>query len=591
MMTKIPALLRPLGRADMVMGPFKDIATYYEEAEKLSPDASMDARHALFLLQRAEVNAALAKAKGESMVDLNEAVRFSERALTKETPPDLAWYVAVQARLAAAAANSHYSEQSVRAEHRKRASELVEQGMLAWPASPVMQLTRILREKERIESASPSGGAAASVAEAKALVTVWEALLDRNAFSGQPLFQEVALEGIAGLLNFAGWKSSDKTEAAAFLEKAVKLREDAWKGNEEDLSAKVALSEAYEQLGVNYLNSDGGDSTRARGLLEKSRQFAEEAVIRDESNVHAQVNWATSQMNYAYTIVEDSGREKNREKAAALSSKAIDLYKGAAKRLNGVSTKDASLNARATAFEGVAQYRIAELYRQENETTPARDYYGQSVVSRFAYLKYQYESWREHDSFIEQLQLSCKALGKIGGQKDAGRLLRNILAETQSIGGGVISESSAFANWQYTESAVRALLAEDLLAGGDLDEAAAQTRKALSIRLKLLAMPEMAPSIVKTVPEPLTTYLKNAPSINEGEVLAMAQELYGSLQAAIDADPKTFPRAEWATAFVAVREKSKTAPGWASGAAAKIFPAGMPLSTAELELKQRLLGL
>ncbi len=590
MMTKIPALLRPLGRVDLVMGPFQDIAKYYEDAEKLSPDASMDARHALFLLQSAEVKAALAKNKSEPMGDLNEAVRFSERALTKETPPDLAWYVAVQARLAAAAANSHYSEQATRAEHRKRASELVEQGMRAYPASPVMKLTRFLREKARIESADLSGGPAASVAAAKDLVAAWEPILEQNPFSDQLLFQEASLEGFTGLLNFAGWKSPDRAEAAGFLEKAVKIREDALKLNSEDLSAKVALSESYEQLGVNYLNSDGGDSTRARGLLEKSRQFAQETAIRDKTNLHAQVNWATSEMNHAYTIAEDSGREKDKQKAGRLAADAIKKYKEAVDTLSGVGSKDESLNARALAFEGVAQYRIAELYRQENDVKPARDYYVESVYSRFKYLNYQYESWREHDSFIEQLQLSCKALGKIDCRDAVEPLLTTILADTQSIGGGVISDSSAFANWQYTESAVRSLIAEELLAAKNLDAATAQTRNALSIRLKLLTMPEMAQLIVKTVPEPLTIYLKNAPSVNESEVLAMAQELYASLPAAIELDPKTFPRAEWAAAFVAVRGKLKSAPSWAAGATAKIFPAGMPLSNAELELKQRLLG-
>jgi hypothetical protein len=591
MMTKIPALLRPLGRADMVMGPFKDIATYYEEAEKLSPDASMDARHALFLLQSAEVKGALARDKKEPMADLNEAVRFSERALTKDNPPDLAWYVAVQARLAAAAANSHYSEQSARAEHRKRATELVEQGMHAYPSSPVMKLTRFLREKERIESAELPGGPAASVAAAKELVAAWEPMLQLNPFSDQPLFQEASMEGFAGLLNFAGWKSPDKAEAAGFLEKAVKIREKALEGRSEDLSAKVALSEAYEQLGVNYLNSDGGDSTRARGLLEKSRQYAKEAAERDKANLHAQVNWATSKMNHAYTIAEDSGREKDKDKASGLAEEAIRIYKEAAITLSSVRTVDESLNARALAFEGVALFRIAELLRQGNDAGSARAYYLDSIDSRFRYLQYQYESWHEHDSFIEQLQLACRALVKINAGEEVRGLLTRILADTQSIGGGVISESSAFANWQYTESAVRTLIAEKMLADGEGDAAAAQTRNALSIRLKLLTMPEMAPLIVKTVPEPLTTYLRHPSAVNGEDVAAMAQELYVSLSAAIEVDPKTFPRAEWATAFVAVREKSKTAPGWASGAAAKIFPAGMPLSTAELELKQRLLGL
>jgi hypothetical protein len=575
----------------------------------------MDARHAFFLLQWTEVHAAQGK-KNLCMEKVSSAVEIAERAVSWDKPPDFAWYVAARAHLAAAGLKSHYSEQAAREEHRRRAAWMVAQGMHYFPESPVMQFARCLSEKDQIERNEAPGSSDAAIAAAKDLIARWKLLLDSKVLAGLPLLQRTAIEGYADLLNTAGWRASVKDVGAGFLQKAVEFREADVKDHPEDWRSQVGLLEAYEQLGVMYINMgpEKQDPKRTRDLLAKGRAVALEATKRDAQNLFARMNLATSTANEAFVTAQDAGKESDPVKALELTTKAITTYSEAKQMLKSIRDTDTSLNARATAFEGIMEYRIADLQRggikralfppeagfaminleeilklRESIDT-AREHYEMAVERRFEYLKYDSGAWNEYDSFLQQVKLCREGLQSIGFGNAASALVENCRQNAQAVQKDLPEASPSLDNWRYLISMLHSMSAQDAFVRKDEAGALSHTRSALEIQLSLLNSPGMALLVIKTAPEKVTQYFNGTSQRNHSDGLLLIQNLYSALPSALKADPKAFPRTEWAEAFATARDKVDAAAAIAAKAAGEIFPAGIPLSSKEDMLKQRLEG-
>lgn len=615
MVMQMPMQLGRFGRSDLVEDAFKTVAKYYDEAEALSPDANMDARHAFFLLQWTEVHAAQGK-KDLCMEKVSSAVEIAERAVKWEKPPDFAWYIAARAHLTAAGLKSHYSEQSAREEHRRRAAWMVAQGMQRFPGSPVIELARCLNEKDEIERTDAPGSSDAAIAAAKELIARWQPLLDSNLFADLPLLQRTAIEGYADLLNSAGWRASDKEVGAGFLQKAVEFREAAAKENSQDWRDQVGLLEAYEQLGVMYINMgpDKQDPKRTRDLLAKGRLVAREATKRDPQNLFARLNLATSTANEAFVTAQDADKERDPVKALELTTKAITTYSEAKQLLKSIRDTDTSLNARATAFEGIMEYRIADLLRGSikralfppeagfamigleeilkllESIDTAREHYEMAVKRRFEYLKYDSGAWNEYDSFVQQVRLCRKGLQSIGFGNAASALVENCRQDAQAVQKDLPDASPSLDNWRYMTSILHSMSAQDAFARKDEAGALSHTKSALELQLSLLNSPGIAPLVIKTAPEKVTQYFNGTSQKDHSDGLLLIQDLYSALHSALKVDPKAFPRTEWAEAFVAARGKLDAAAAIAAKAAGEIFPAGIPLSSKEDVLKQGLEG-
>jgi tetratricopeptide (TPR) repeat protein len=416
------------------------------------------------------------------------------------------------------------------------------------------------------------------------------------------------------LLNFAGWKATNEELAVSFLEKAKIIRENALKAAPEDWRAQLALSTACEQLAVKYIKIESDVSVHARVLLEKSRKIAQDAAERDSANLFTKMNLATSKANHAYTLAEDARKENNNDKAGKIFGKALELYASVDQSLKEVQSAEKSLNAsaRAAKFEGIVQYQIAELLKLKCATGTAilsakpnlpklietleavRGCYDKAVERRFEYLKNDSGSWYEHDSFAQQVKLCWKSLMDLQLRTSAASLLEISLQKVHAVQSGVAIDSPSFNNWLYTESVLHSIIAENMLAGDKAAGAVASTKSALDIQVKLLRSPEIAPFILKTVPETLTKFFKKASVVPKtADTQELVDTLFAGLTTAMSLDVKTFPRSEWALAFALAREKLASGPAAtkAARAAAQLYPDDkMPLPNAEQILKQRLLG-
>ena len=531
MTTVLPDLLEPVGRLDLLNGPFENVEQYYATMPAGTRDAAALSRHAAFLSRWSEVLWKLGKRR-ERLDRLDEAGGLIRTALGRPEAGRAEWLTAATVFRGLSEARAAFNDPAGAAKAAAEAQAAVDRGNSLFPGERLLVVEQARLVLQDIRRKRASGDLEGALALAQREAPGWRALFD-GAVAGHSREDRETREAAADF--YSEWievaREAGRTDMAVLTEFEQRTAA-AVQALPDDAGARTTHGGALSYVGNAHLAA--GDKARAAEYFRRFWDESQKAAELDSGSLLLKANLHAAEGLYSQVLGWNGDADGS-----------LGMLEASLRGLDAIQARDGALD---TFIEGArvnTLSRLASALAARDRKTEACDRVEQTLEARWRRTLARSSEWKEHQA-LEDIAKKCE--NWLDDWDGDARILPMFLRLHEAMK-RVAPDPGTESCWSWSRAAVLRRMSRERIwkavTQEDREQAWQWMEESHRRRLAALSQPGAVPEMLRQAHFGIVTWLDHAPADMHGRMAVAAEELAAAIPVALHLGPTALWREDW----------------------------------------------